>query len=665
MQILQQLKDRRLFRIILSVVAGGWVLLEAVGSFIEQGILPDVAYRVGLVWYGAAILAAAVIGWHHGEKGRQKAPPIEIATLLVLFIATIGGSGWTLATFEAAGDVPVAETGPLEEEEVTLHRSRVVVAPLRNETADPSLDALGRMGSDWITEGLHRTGIVDVVPSPLAIQASRYVDGLVDAGIEEGRMVDPLRALAEETGSGTVVSGSYYLFGEDVHIQMQITNASSGDALDQLEPIIVPRSEPAPGLELLRSRVMGSLALNLDQRLEGHTEQTENPPDYDAYQDFSRGMDAYTRSEWADAVAHFGSARTADTAFALPLLYESFARSNLGQNEAADSVVDLLTTYANGLSPYHRAWVRHLEAQFDLDRPAALAAIRDAAEMAPGSKASYNAAWLALVNNRPREALEWLDLLEPGRGPMRGWFHYWNVRAQALHMLGEHGAELEVALEAARRFPEFAQSTAIQATALTALGRADETVELAEAAPTHPGRDRSPGWILSHLANELHAHGFLDEEERVLEISLAWHDDQLISNPTGAARQALLEGRQEVLYMMSRYDEAQEVLDQLVAEFGNQDLYRARQTVLQAWLGDWEGARTAALALDAIDAPFTRPVYTLHQARVAAITDDPDRAVSLFARAIQEGLTIPLHAGRDFTKMRDDPALADLLRPRG
>ena len=41
MQFFQELKDRRLFQIILSAVAGGWVLLEAVGSFIEQGILPE------------------------------------------------------------------------------------------------------------------------------------------------------------------------------------------------------------------------------------------------------------------------------------------------------------------------------------------------------------------------------------------------------------------------------------------------------------------------------------------------------------------------------------------------------------------------------------------------------------------------------------------------
>lgn len=662
MELFQQLKDRRLFRIILSVVAGGWILLEAVGSFTEQGILPAVSYRVGLVWYLGAIVASAVIGWHHGEKGRQKVPLLEIVSLVTLLVATVLGSGWTLVTFNEGAET--VEAAPVADE-VTLHRNRVVVAPLRNETSDESLDALGRMGSDWITEGLHRTGVVDVVPSPLAIQATRYVDGLVEEAIEEGRLVDPLRALAIETGSGIVVSGSYYLFGDDVHIQMQITSASSGDALDQLQPIIVPRGEPAPGLELVRSRVMGSLSLNLDARLQGHAAQNVSPPDYEAYQAFSRGMDAYTRSQWTDAVDYFGQARDLDEDFALPLLYESFARSNLGQNTAADSVVDLLATYASELSPFHRAWVRHLEAQFDLDRLSALAAIRDAANMAPGSKASYNAAWLALINGRPREALEWLGRLEPGRGPMRGWFHFWSVQQTALHMLGEHEAEFEIAREARRIYPDFAQGLFMEASALIALERVPEAMDVAREALVHPGADRTPGWILGRIANELQAHGYHDENQEILGLALAWYDEQLLSNPTGSMRRNDLEGRQEMLYRLSRYDEADEALDVLVAEFGDAYPYQALRAGVQAWLGDWAGAERSASALDSLDVPFTRPSYTLQQARVAAITDNRDRAISLFARAIQEGLVIPLHPDRDFVKIRDDAGLTDLLRPRG
>ncbi len=502
-------------------------------------------------------------------------------------------------------------------------------------------------------------------PKACTVQAARYVDGLVAAAEEEGRRVDPLRAIAEATGSGTVVSGSYYVFGDDVHIQVQITNPSTGATLDQIEPIIVPRGNPASGLGLLRTRVMGSLALNLDGRLEGHAAQSESPPDFEAYQAFSRGLDAYTRSDWEESVAYFVEARALDSTFALPLLYESFGRSNLVQVAEADSVVDLLATYAGQLSPFHRAWVRHLQAQFDLDRPEALDAIREAARMAPGSKASYNASWLAVINNRPREALEWLDQLEPERGPMRGWFHYWNNRADALHKLGEHEEELEIARQARQIYPRFAATQRIEASALIGLGRVDEAMQIVHGAPVHPGTDRDAGWVMGSIAFDFEAHGYPDEETETLEAALAWYEDQLAGNPSGDWRRVLYEGRQAMLHRLSRYDDAKEALDELFAEFGPRPNYLGRRAVLLAWLGEWEQARTEALALDTLDVPFTRPFYTMDQARVAAVTGDADAAVSLFARAIREGLAVPAHVDRDFQRIKDDPRLQDLLRPKG
>ena len=42
---------------------------------------------------------------------------------------------------------------------------RVLVVPLQNETADPSLDAIGDMAADWIAQGLSWTGQLEVVPT--------------------------------------------------------------------------------------------------------------------------------------------------------------------------------------------------------------------------------------------------------------------------------------------------------------------------------------------------------------------------------------------------------------------------------------------------------------------------------------------------------------------
>jgi len=48
----------------------------------------------------------------------------------------------------------------------------VMVALFENQTGDKSLDPLGRMASDWITQGLSQTGMVEVVPTMTVLQYS-------------------------------------------------------------------------------------------------------------------------------------------------------------------------------------------------------------------------------------------------------------------------------------------------------------------------------------------------------------------------------------------------------------------------------------------------------------------------------------------------------------
>src|SRR5439155_251269 len=62
-----------------------------------------------------------------------------------------------------------------------LNDRRVVVAVIENHTGDSSLDNLGHMASDWVTQGLAQTGLVEVVPSVSVMTSSRG-PGARDAG---------------------------------------------------------------------------------------------------------------------------------------------------------------------------------------------------------------------------------------------------------------------------------------------------------------------------------------------------------------------------------------------------------------------------------------------------------------------------------------------------
>jgi TolB-like protein len=101
-----------------------------------------------------------------------------------------------------------------------LDPKKVVIAVFENRTGDPALDALGTLVSEALAESASGIGDFSVVPSPVSF-AQRAV------GSESSSDSRALRGLAEETGSGLVVSGSYYLLGDDIRFQAQLTDAAS------------------------------------------------------------------------------------------------------------------------------------------------------------------------------------------------------------------------------------------------------------------------------------------------------------------------------------------------------------------------------------------------------------------------------------------------------
>ena len=100
----------------------------------------------------------------------------------------------------------------------------VAVAVFENGTGDPSQDMLGRMVADQITAGLSQVEQISVVPL-LNILQSSWMTG-IRAGSTQG--TDQLRALGEETGAGTLVSGIYYMKDGVLQFHTNITDVRQG-----------------------------------------------------------------------------------------------------------------------------------------------------------------------------------------------------------------------------------------------------------------------------------------------------------------------------------------------------------------------------------------------------------------------------------------------------
>ncbi|NIW37070.1 MAG: hypothetical protein GWN32_11250, partial [Gemmatimonadetes bacterium] len=186
----------------------------------------------------------------------------------------------------------------------SLKPERVVVSSLRNRTGDPELDPVGQMASDWITQGLVRSGLVDVVPPTTALLSSRLLaeptndGGEVDSG---GRV----RSLAEETKAGIVVWGSYYVNGDSLYFVAQISDATDNEMVAGIDPIGTPIEDPLPGIETLRQRVMGALGVLFNARLAVLATETVQPPTFAAYREYAVGLEHFFRREFEEAARHF------------------------------------------------------------------------------------------------------------------------------------------------------------------------------------------------------------------------------------------------------------------------------------------------------------------------------------------------------------------------
>src|SRR2546430_1188826 len=349
-----------------------------------------------------------------------------------------------------------------------LNDHRVVVAVLENHTGDGSLDNVGHMAADWVTQGLAQTGLVEVVSS-MSVMKSSVAPG------EHGHVhldAAGIQTLGRETGAGTVVSGAFYRQADSIQFQ-------------------VPISQPLVAVEAVRQKVMATLATLFDTRLSLWAKASGQPPTFAAYQEFIQGLDRMVQFDSRGAIGHFRRAALEDTTFRLPLIFAAHEHMDLGEFATADSIAHAVERSPGRLAPLDRLYLTWVLAQARGDRQRALETAREMAAFAPNSETLWLVAQGALALNRPREMMAALTALGPDRGLFRGWSVYWFYLSFAHHLMGDHRRELKAAVEGRRRHPEELAVLAAEVRALAALGRVADIERRLVEAPSLPPQ---PGW---------------------------------------------------------------------------------------------------------------------------------------------------------------------------
>lgn len=208
MTLFPQLKQRRLVQIVFAYLAAGWIALEVVDQLTQHGVLPELVYRLGLVWYLAGIPAAFLVGWHHGERGKQRAPLSEVVIIAGIALSVLG-----LTSFSVVGYV--SERSAIAAARASaLALDRIAVLYLDDRSPGRELQHL----ADGLTESL-----ID------ELHAVRGLDVISRNGVGQYRGTElPPDSVARALQAGTVVQGEIERVGDRVRVSVSVLEGETG-----------------------------------------------------------------------------------------------------------------------------------------------------------------------------------------------------------------------------------------------------------------------------------------------------------------------------------------------------------------------------------------------------------------------------------------------------
>jgi len=567
--------------------------------------------------------------------------PIFYSAIILLLVITVAAS-YLLFFLPEKPDTPL------------LNPDRIFVAAFENRTGDPTLDPIGRLVSDWITQGILHNEFAEVITTTTMLQMIQHA-GLVGGGLEDrAKLIE----LAEATQSGILVSGMFHQVGEDIQLHAQIIDAQKNDVILTLEPVRGPRSEPMKAINDLQQRIMGALAMHVfpgwDIRM------FSDPPIYEAYVELMEG-NRYFGLDYDRAFEHYRRAIEIDPEMVGPKLRIAVAYGNIGQLSKADSILQSIDRERDRLSSYQRYlldWYRFSLQGKEEEALAMLLHVESITPMNPST--NYAVGISALYLNRPGKTVEtytnvdFQDYLT--EFPEASW--RFGILSNAYHLLGNYKKELEAAREAKQYFPTDLNRRADEVSALAALGKVDELHKVIDQSKSIEPSAGDVGSVMLTASLALRAHGNKTEALVIAEQAVQWYNEHDTVNGSGLA---------EAYYLAERWDEAYVLYEELSAENPDNISYQGGLGTLAARKGNEEVARRIASELQDTDQKYLFGWHTYLRARIHALLGEHAVAVHLIQESFKQGRSfgVYIHHDIDFEPLRDYPPFQDLLKPIG
>jgi DNA-binding winged helix-turn-helix (wHTH) protein/tetratricopeptide (TPR) repeat protein len=572
------------------------------------------------------------------------------------YIETIPKRGYRVVANVTGVDAFTAVGGGVAEGRLNrpdeLDPRRVLVLPFENRTGDPDRDVVGLMAMDWLSQGLARWAVGDVVPASTAREMVR------PAGARNGD--DPVLAAAAETGAGVIVWGSYYLDDGAILIQTNVTDATEERLLWALDPVVGRTDTVVEIIETLRQRVAGLLACHYasgsDELGQLGLEVIGLAPPFDAYREFLDGRERVL-GDMAAAVRHFRRAVELAPGFVPAWTNLIVCHFNTGDCEAAAVAVDEMEAGCPMDRPSHEYLRTFFNARLDGRWMEALTALQSLEALTPNDgPVKMLVATTALRAGLPRIAVEACSAIR-----LRGRFvrHPASIArcrliASAHHMLGEHRQELEQVRAVAAVISNPIAVLDLEVRALAAAGRLEEVEKVLDNSLSTPAAQFLTGRLMLETALELRAHGQRRASIEMAERAVSWVERRgQETNPGAVLRGALC--------VAGRWLEARELYDRIVAE----DDLGAVGAIgwLSVRVGDETRSAEVDILLQQVQRPYLYGEPLLQRACIEAHRGDHNRAMELLCVAFAAGLPhdVRLHRDLGLEPLWDEPRFLEVI----
>jgi TolB-like protein/Flp pilus assembly protein TadD len=279
------LKQRKIVQWALAYAAAAWIGLEVFDLVAEQFMWPIWVRQSATVLLLFGLLITLILAWHHGERGRQKVGPGELASLVVLLVLA-GGSVWVLRSRDAASPVSQSSIAGFSFRQEPLPENSVAVLPC--------LDLSGEASHEHFADGLAAELI-----TRLAAVSELRVPSHTSSFAFKGRSA-PIEEVASSLRVRHVLECSVTGDGSQLRISTRLVDAESGYTLwseaydrEAADLFDVQRDIAQAVVGSLEVELRGEESMQLAQRW------TDNE---EAYDHFLRGIQLQLRAPTAEAV---------------------------------------------------------------------------------------------------------------------------------------------------------------------------------------------------------------------------------------------------------------------------------------------------------------------------------------------------------------------------